>query len=60
VPAPAWPVEASPAEIASALGELLTQPLFTERTESAAKAIAADGADETATRALLDLAHLAT
>jgi UDP:flavonoid glycosyltransferase YjiC (YdhE family) len=54
------PVEASLAEIASALGELLTQPRFTERAESAAETIAADAADETATQALLGLAHPAT
>jgi UDP:flavonoid glycosyltransferase YjiC (YdhE family) len=54
------PVEASLAEIASALSELLTQPRFTERAESAAETIAADAADETATQALLGLAHPAT
>jgi UDP:flavonoid glycosyltransferase YjiC (YdhE family) len=53
------PVEASPAEIASALGELLTQPRFTEGAESAAEAIEADAADETATQALLNLAQSA-
>jgi UDP:flavonoid glycosyltransferase YjiC (YdhE family) len=53
------PAEASPAEIASALSELLTQPRYTERAESAAEAIAADRADERATQALLKLAHLA-
>jgi UDP:flavonoid glycosyltransferase YjiC (YdhE family) len=53
------PAEASPAEIASALRELLTQPRYTERAESAAEAIAADRADERATQALLKLVHLA-
>jgi MGT family glycosyltransferase len=53
------PVEAPPAEIASALGELLTQPRYTERAERAAEAIASDRADERATQALLDLVHLA-
>src|SRR6266540_5573552 len=50
------PVEASPAEIASALGKLLTQPQFTEGAASAAETIAADKPDETATQALLSLA----
>jgi UDP:flavonoid glycosyltransferase YjiC (YdhE family) len=50
------PVDASPAEIASALGELLTRPRYTERAEKAAAAIAADRADEKATQALLNLA----
>ena len=51
------PAEASPAEIAAGLRDLLTEPRFTERAERAAEAIAADAADETATRALLDLAR---
>jgi UDP:flavonoid glycosyltransferase YjiC (YdhE family) len=52
------PLDASREEIASALVELLTQPRFTERAESAAETIAADAADKTATQALLKLAHL--
>jgi UDP:flavonoid glycosyltransferase YjiC (YdhE family) len=48
--------ESSPAEIASALGELLTRPRYTERADSAAEAIAGDAADERATQALLNLA----
>jgi len=54
------PLEAAPSEIASALRELLTQPQFTEGAESAAEAIAAHEPDETATEALISLAHLAT
>jgi len=54
------PVEALPSEIASVLRDLLTQPHFTEGAESAAEAIAAGEPDETATEALLSLAHLAT
>jgi UDP:flavonoid glycosyltransferase YjiC (YdhE family) len=50
------PVDASPPEVASALGELLAQPRYTERAESTAEAIAADAADERATQALLNLA----
>jgi UDP:flavonoid glycosyltransferase YjiC (YdhE family) len=54
------PLEAAPAEIASALGELLTRPRFTHYAERAAEAIAADASDETATRVLLNLAQVAT
>jgi UDP:flavonoid glycosyltransferase YjiC (YdhE family) len=53
-------VESAPGEIASALAALLTQPRFTEGAKRVAEAIAADAADETATRALLNLAHGAT
>jgi len=53
------PVEASPAEIASALVELLAQPQYREAAVGAAAAIAADRPDETAIEALLGLAHLA-
>ena len=48
-------VEASPNEIASALGELLAQPSYAEATGRTAAAIAADRPDQTATEALLDL-----
>ncbi len=54
------PVEASPAEIALAFGDLLTQPQFTEGAASAAESIAADEPDETAAQALFRLARLAT
>jgi hypothetical protein len=47
------------AEVASALGELLTRPRYTEAAEKAAVAIAAAWADEKAIQALLDLVHLA-
>jgi UDP:flavonoid glycosyltransferase YjiC (YdhE family) len=53
------PIEASPAEIASALVELLAQPQYSDAATDAATAIAADEPDETATEALLSLAHLA-
>jgi UDP:flavonoid glycosyltransferase YjiC (YdhE family) len=53
------PVEASPGEIASALVELLAQPHDGGAATDAATAIAADDPDETATEALLSLAHLA-
>jgi UDP:flavonoid glycosyltransferase YjiC (YdhE family) len=53
------PVGASPAEIASALVELLAQPQYSDAATDAATAIAADEPDETATEALLSLAHLA-
>jgi UDP:flavonoid glycosyltransferase YjiC (YdhE family) len=53
------PVEASPGEIASALVELLAQPQYGGAATDAATAIAADDPDETATEALLSLAHLA-
>jgi UDP:flavonoid glycosyltransferase YjiC (YdhE family) len=53
------PAEATAAEIASALAELLAQPQFTKAAERAAAAIAADAPDETATEALLSLAQLA-
>jgi UDP:flavonoid glycosyltransferase YjiC (YdhE family) len=53
------PVEASAPEIASALGELLAQPRFTKRAESAAEAMAADQAEERATAALLNLVQSA-
>jgi UDP:flavonoid glycosyltransferase YjiC (YdhE family) len=49
------PLETAPAEISSALAELLAQPHFTDAATRAAEAIAADAADETATRALLAL-----
>jgi UDP:flavonoid glycosyltransferase YjiC (YdhE family) len=52
------PVEASPGEIASALVELLAQPQYSDAATDAATAIAADDPDETATQALLSLAHL--
>jgi UDP:flavonoid glycosyltransferase YjiC (YdhE family) len=54
------PVEASPGEIASALVDLLAQPHYGDGATDAATAIAADDPDETATEALLSLAHLAT
>jgi len=53
------PVEASPGEIASALVELLAQPHYSDAATDAATAITADEPDETATEALLSLAHLA-
>jgi UDP:flavonoid glycosyltransferase YjiC (YdhE family) len=53
------PVEASPGEIASALVDLLAQPHYADAATDAANAIAADDPDETATEALLSLAHLA-
>jgi UDP:flavonoid glycosyltransferase YjiC (YdhE family) len=53
------PVEASPSEIASAFGALLTQPQFTEGAATAAESIAADEPDEKAAQALLRLARLA-
>ena len=53
------PIEASPGEIASALVELLAQPQYSDAATDAATAIAADEPDETATEALLSLAHLA-
>lgn len=53
------PVEASPGEIASALVDLLAQPHYGDAATDAATAIAADDPDETATEALLSLAHLA-
>jgi UDP:flavonoid glycosyltransferase YjiC (YdhE family) len=53
------PSEASPGEIASALVGLLTQPHYSDAATDAATAIAADDPDETATEALLSLAHLA-
>ncbi len=51
--------QASPGEIASALVELLAQPQYSDAAADAATAIAADEPDETATEALLSLAHLA-
>lgn len=51
------PVEASPAEIASAFGDLLTQPQFREGAATAAESIAADEPDDTAAEALLRLAR---
>jgi UDP:flavonoid glycosyltransferase YjiC (YdhE family) len=53
------PIEASPGEIASALVELLAQPQYSDAATDAATAIAAGEPDETATEALLSLAHLA-
>src|SRR6266498_4036967 len=53
------PSEASPGEIASALVELLAQPHYGDAATDAATAIAADDPDETASVALLSLAHLA-
>jgi MGT family glycosyltransferase len=53
------PIEASPGEIASALVDLLAQPHYGDAASDAATAIAADDPDETATEALLSLAHLA-
>jgi UDP:flavonoid glycosyltransferase YjiC (YdhE family) len=52
------PLEAAPAEIASALAELIAQPDFTEAASRAAAEIAADAPDETATRALVDVGQL--
>jgi len=54
------PVEAEPAEIASALVELLVQRKFKEGAERAAAAIAADRPDDTAAEALLGVAHRVT
>jgi MGT family glycosyltransferase len=53
------PIEASLGEIASALVELLAQPQYSDAATDAATAIAADEPDETATEALLSLAHFA-
>jgi UDP:flavonoid glycosyltransferase YjiC (YdhE family) len=51
--------ECSPAEIAHAVLELLTQPRFRRAAEDAAAAIARDKPDETAAAALTGLARLA-
>jgi UDP:flavonoid glycosyltransferase YjiC (YdhE family) len=51
------PVEASPEQIASALGELITRAEFKEAAGAAAAAITADSPDETATQALLGLSR---
>ncbi len=51
------PVEASSSEIASAFGDLLKQPQFTEGAATAAESMAADEPDETAAQALLRLAR---
>jgi UDP:flavonoid glycosyltransferase YjiC (YdhE family) len=53
------PVESSPAEIASALLELLAQPPFRKAAEDAAAAIARDTPDETAAAALSGLGRFA-
>jgi MGT family glycosyltransferase len=53
------PVESSPAEIAHALLELLTQPRFRKAAEDAAAAIARDRPDETAAAALTGLGRFA-
>jgi MGT family glycosyltransferase len=53
------PVESSPAEIASALLELLAQPPFRKAAEDAAAAIARDKPDETAAAALSGLGSFA-
>jgi MGT family glycosyltransferase len=53
------PMEASPGEITSALVELLAQPQYSNAATDAAAVIAADEPDETATEALLSLAHVA-
>jgi UDP:flavonoid glycosyltransferase YjiC (YdhE family) len=53
------PIETSSGEIASALVTLLAQPQYSDAATDAATAIAADEPDETATKALLSLAHLA-
>jgi UDP:flavonoid glycosyltransferase YjiC (YdhE family) len=53
------PAECSPAEIADALLELLTQPRFRRAAEDAAAAIARDKPDETAAAALTGLGRFA-
>jgi len=53
------PAEAPPAEIASTLVELLSQPRFRRAAVDAAAAIASDRPDETAAAALSGLARLA-
>jgi UDP:flavonoid glycosyltransferase YjiC (YdhE family) len=51
------PVEATPAEIASSLAQLIAEPRFRDAATEAAAAIAADRPDERATEALFGLAH---